>query len=150
MMRSFSSDDLMAWSEQIVSQVLPTLVSFVPRTHGAISKINSVEEKIEGLRAEGDPVLVRLGGGRPGEGAHFEAFFQNTDSSAIVLECLKTVAAFIGEEEQGSGFETLGHELIGEGDEAVVGLAHVAGLEAEVDLEMAGESHHERPPFRRD
>ena len=120
MMRSFSSDDLMAWSEQIVSQVLPTLVSFVPRAHGAVAKINSVEEKIEGLRAEGDPVLVRLGGIRPGEGAHFEALFQNTDSSAIVVERLETVAAFVRKEEEGSGLEAFGNELVGESDEAVV------------------------------
>ena len=38
-------------------------------------------------------------------------------------------------------------EIVSEGGEPIVGFAHVARFHAEEDAQVAGESHHARPPF---
>ena len=80
---------------------------------------------------EFDSALAGFAGSGPAEAAFFESFRGDPGAGAVEVEELDTVAALVGEDEEGvaggAGMELVG----GEGVDPVEGSAHVAGIERE-------------------
>lgn len=78
----------------------------------------------------------------PAEGSLFETLGDDPVTGAIKVEDFDEVASFVGEEEGGSAgrvdFDGLACDL----GEAVEGLAHVAGVQEDVDFEVPVEGKH--------
>lgn len=103
---------------------------------------------MQGFGGKLNTPLTRFTGGGPAEAAGFKSFRRDPGASSVEVEELDAIAALVGEDEKdvasGGGLELVGGERV----EAVEGLAHVAGVEREKDLEGgAGEIQHGRPPF---
>jgi hypothetical protein len=124
------------------------ILSFIPWLERRAAEIDSVDEELKGLGSKVDTALVRLAGAWPAEAAYFESLGRNPKSSSIEVEELDTSLAFVGKDEEanarGACLELLGGEML----EAVEGLAHVAGIKCEKNLESGvGEIQHREPPF---
>ena len=104
---------------------------------------------MQSLRSEFELFVAGVVAGGPAEGSFFEAFGGDPKAAAIEVEELESVAAFVDEGKDGFFDKFLAEVLRGDLGEAVEALAHVAGLEREIDLERGiGEVDHLRAPFR--
>ena len=102
---------------------------------------------MQSLRGEFEFFVAGVVAGGPAEGSFFEALGGDPEAGAIEVEKLEAVAAFVDEGKDGFFDKFLAEVLSGDLGEGVETLAHVAGLEREVDLERGiGEVDHLRAP----
>lgn len=79
---------------------------------------------------------------RRDEAADFETLLEDAQPCAIVEQHLGSLAGLADEEEQMARERVLLHHVAGEREEAVVALAHVTGLGAHVDGDVARAADH--------
>ena len=109
--------------------------AFIPGLESGSAEVDAVDEELQGFGRKLDASLAGFAGRGPTESAFFKTFCRDPETGAVEVEELDAVTTLVGEDEEsvagGGGLELVG----GEGVEAVEGLAHVAGIQGEEDLE---------------
>lgn len=70
-----------------------------------------------------------IGWARPGEGPYLETFHQDTNSGAVVIKDLETIAPLVGEDEKRAGLQPQFIEGLGDDHKSLERLAHIAGFQ---------------------
>jgi hypothetical protein len=75
--------------------------SLVPGLEGGSAEVDAVDEELQGFGVEFDATLAGFARSGPAEAAFFEAFCRDPEAGAVEVEELDSVAAFVGEDEEG-------------------------------------------------
>ena len=118
------------------------LFSLEPGAQGSFVKLNTIQDKLEGFRAEAEVSLPRLDGCWPAEGALFKALCGTPDTRAVEVEQLKACAGFVNEEVQTSVDQLEAVLVFDNGSEAVETFAKILRLEGQVYLEVGCKTKH--------
>ena len=117
---------------------------FIPRSLQPAAQVDTIGKHGQRGGLERDLFAPALDVLRPAEGALFEALGHHPVAGAIEVEDLDEVTPLVGEEESGSTARIHADGVARHGGQTIEAFAHVAGLERDIDLEVAVEAEHGR------
>lgn len=126
----------------MIEQLAGQLGRFIPWSFEAIAQVDPVGEHGEGGGFEDEFFATFLDVLWPAEGSFFKPFGDDPISGAIEVEDFDEGLSAIGKKEGGSACGVGADLVAGKFGEAVEAFAHVAGVEGDVDFEVAIEGEH--------
>lgn len=109
----------------------------------AVAQVDPVGEHGKGGGLKDESLTITFDILRPAEISAFKSFCHDPVSGSIEVEDFDEVASFIGEEEGSSAGGVDLDGVAGDLGEAIEALAHVTGLEGDVDLKVPIEGEHD-------
>src|SRR5574344_341412 len=120
-----------------------SLFSLIPGTHLRTLEIHPVQEQRQRLGAQPQLAVLDVHPGRPGERPLLQPLDADPQAGAVEVQQLDPVPAPVREDEQRALPGILPHLLRGQRVQAAEALAHVRGLDRQVDLQPAGDAQHD-------
>lgn len=141
----------MEYQEQEVCRIeskLLLLSYFIPWPLKAVLEVDAIGEHGKGGGLEEQSLTVGLDVFWPVENTTLKTLGDDPIARSVEIQNLDKVAPFVGEEEGGSAGGIDLDLRAGNFGETVEALAHVGGLEGDVDFEVSVESEHDRVQAR--